>query len=104
MPYEKSPMIRICSLWETRKKRDDGTEIRFWSGPMGQARVIMFRSKSTHAQAPMFDVYITPSKKKDTSKSTNTPKDNDDFKPDTAQPAEEQSPSEVNEQDKDLPF
>jgi hypothetical protein len=52
----------------------------------------------------MFDVYITPSKKKDTSKSTNTPKDNDDFKPDTAQPAEEQSPSEVNEQDKDLPF
>jgi len=59
MPYEQNPMVRVFSLWENRKKKDDGTETRFWHCNIGGVKILMFRSKSNHPQAPMFDVCVT---------------------------------------------
>lgn len=104
MPYERDPMVKVFSLWETRKKRDDGNEIRFWSGNSGGVRYLMFRSKSTHPQAPMFDVFVTKSrpKPKNDSGDRNSPSDQEDYGT-QAQEKPKDAPA-ANPGDDELPF
>jgi len=77
MPEErtKDPMVKVFSLWEQRKK--DGT-MRYWSGIVGGVKYLMYRSKSDHPQAPMFEVYVTPFRKKKDA-TGQAAADNDDY-------------------------
>ena len=104
MAFERSPMVKFFSLWETRKKNDDGTEKRFWSGYSGGVRFIMFRCNSTHPQAPMFDVFIT----KNNPKPGQGGKDKDKPKADTdnynAAEAAQESNETVTAEIEDPPF
>lgn len=107
MAYEKSPMVKVFSLWETRKEREDGTKIRFWSGIVGGTKYLMFRSKSNHPQAPMFDVFITPfQRNKDRAQSTASPKDeSDDFRAEpNDKPATQEAEASDSDQNEELPF
>ena len=103
MPYEQNPMVRIFSLWEHRKKKDDGTETRFWHCNIGQIRILMFRSKSNHPQAPMFDVFVTkgnPKPKGDDKPKTQVP-DDDNY---AAGAETSQGPPPEDKDNEEIPF
>ena len=96
----KDPMVRVFSLWE--HKSEDGTK-RFWSGIVGGVKYIMFRSNSNHPQAPMFDVYVAPHRKrKDTP--ARTADDNDDFRSTPAGSTQAEAAPANNPGDEELPF
>lgn len=103
MPYEKNPMVRLFSLWEKRMKNDDGTESRYWTGIVGGVKYMMFRCKSNHPQAPMFDIYVAPYVKKQEATTDNPRKsDQDDYKPNATQ--ETQSKEPPAQDNEEVPF
>jgi hypothetical protein len=92
----KDPMVKLFSLWENKGK--DGTK-RFWSGIMGGVKFLMFRCKSTHPQAPMFEVYVVPFRK---DKQRTASDDKDDY---SAKPQQAADPAPVaTPEDEELPF
>lgn len=47
-------MIKVASLW--RNKDKDGNT--FFSGSLGDLKILLFKSKSDHPQAPYFNMFL----------------------------------------------
>jgi len=103
MPEErtKDPMVKLFGLWENKSK--DGT-MRYWSGIIGGVKILMYRCKSEHPQAPMFEVYVAPFRKK--KDRTDKPADTDNYSATpNDQSTQEAAPAPaVNPGDEELPF
>lgn len=103
MAYEKQPMVKVFSLWEGR--RTDESKARYWSCMIGGVKILMFRSKSTHPQAPMFDVFVTqlpPKGKYAGDRKVTSPDDKDEFDQETK--PTEATPEPLPDGSETLPF
>lgn len=48
-------LIPLVALWENKSKQ---TGKPYWSGKLGEAKVLMFRQKSDNPKAPAFKIFV----------------------------------------------
>ena len=86
MPNQNSNLVKFFSLWEKKSKNGK----RYWSGKLGNVYVTMFRNTNPHAQAPFFDIFVSPGWTKKGAEQQPDDGDNFDSKPPEEKPAEAQ--------------
>jgi hypothetical protein len=101
----RGPMVKLLSLWENKSAGGK----RYWSTWLSSGvKVLMFRNKSDHPQAPTFDIFIAQeSRKPKGSGKSRAKEDTDDYSSQPQDTAKSDTPSEAEapaEGDEELPF
>lgn len=110
MPNEKEGggLIKVGSLWVNKSAKGE----KYYSGNLGSMRLLLFRSKSDHPQAPTYNLFIAQRdedkkgwKKRGEDEDEGQPtsrRDKDEDDDDDDKPAKKKS--DKDEDDDDLPF
>jgi hypothetical protein len=105
----KTPMVKLCGLWANKSHGGE----KYYSGFLGGVKVLMFRSKSDHPNAPTYNIFIAEKPQDEGGYRKKRRGDDDDDEPRGGNRSardeeddldDEQSKAKKDEDDDDIPF